>query len=97
MRIELHTDDAYVFQIDSWDLDLIGQWFAEHAKILMSANARMGDCRMRIWPSTYDESKLIPEYHREVHLTQDDLLDFAGHILAVSQKIAERDVAERDA
>jgi hypothetical protein len=87
MRVEIDDDYAYRHQIDSFDPELIGRWFAEHAKILMSANSTFGNCRMRIWPSTNEESKLIG--HQEIRMTQDGLLKLAEQILDVSKKLGD--------
>ena len=91
MRVEIYDDMAYVHRIDSDDLQLIGRWFARKAQLLMSADARMGDCRIHIWPESHDEIKLIPEYHREVRLTQEALLSLASSILEVSQLIGDQE------
>ena len=93
MRVEIYDDMACMHVIDSDDLQLIGRWFARKAQLLMSANACFGDCRMRIWPSSHDETNLIPEYHREIRLTQEAMLSFAGSILEVSQMIGDREAA----
>lgn len=87
MRIEIDDSDCYRHQIDTADPELAGRWFAEKAKLLMSADARWGQCKLRIWPSTHDEMKLIGQ--QEMTLTQDNLLAFAQHILEVSGQLGE--------
>ena len=53
MRIEIHDDMAYSHAIDSCDLDLIGRWFTEKARLLLSADVRVNHpARIHIWPST---------------------------------------------
>lgn len=80
---------AYRHSIDTGDADLAGRWAAEKFRNLMSADARFGDCRLRIWPSTHEECDLIG--HQEVKLDQDGLLSMAGVFLDASQKLAEKE------
>jgi hypothetical protein len=92
MKVEIDDDNAYRHQIDSADPELIGRWFAEKAKLLMSANAMWGNCRMRIWPSTNTESKTIGQ-GIEARFTQDSLLSLAGQILEASKMLGDLESA----
>lgn len=87
MRIEIADDVAYLHVIDTDDPAMAGQWFARKAEMLMSANSRFGDCRMRIWPSNEAETKTIGRWDNR--LTQDNLLELARHLLAVSETLGK--------
>jgi hypothetical protein len=77
--------------IDSKSLPLIGEWFSEKAALLMSANTRVNHpMRIDIWPSTHDEVQLVGHAARSMKFTQDDILAFAGHLLAVSAELGKR-------
>jgi hypothetical protein len=93
MRVEIDDDNRQRHQIDSFDPELIGRWFAEKAKLLMSADTRWGDCRMRIWPSTLDEAKTIGNPLNDVLFTQDGLLALADQILQASKKLGDLESA----
>lgn len=85
MRIEMWDGMGYSHQVDSADLDLIGRWFAEKSKLLMSADARFNHpVQLHIWPSNPDECKLIPEWHRHGHMTRDRILGLAEHLTNIS-------------
>ena len=85
MRVELVDDMAYSHVIDSDDLDLIGRWFAEKAKRLISANTMYNHpVRMHIWPSTREESKLIGGWAAPRKFIQDDILGLAVHLTNIS-------------
>ncbi len=83
MRVELFDGCGYCYQVDSMDYDLIGRWFAEHAPLVMSADVRVSP-GLRIWPTTPEESKLIPAFHRERKLTRDGILALAEHLTNIS-------------
>jgi hypothetical protein len=92
MRVEIDDSDAYRHQIDSNDPETIGRWFSEKAKLLMSADTRWGQCRLRIWPSTHAESLTIGQ-GIEAQFTQDGLLYLAGRILEASKKLGDLESA----
>jgi len=87
MRIEIDHWNCKRHSIDSQDAETIGRWAAEKFRLFMSANACIGECRMRIWPSNEIEAKTVGQPNEEL-LTQDGLLYFAGVILDASQKLA---------
>jgi len=87
MRVEIDDWNCMRHMIDSQDAETIGRWAAEKFRLLMSANACIGECRMRIWPSDQAEIELIGQPNEEL-LTQDGLLYFAGVILDASAKLA---------
>jgi len=91
VRVEIHDCWAMTHTISSRDPELIGRWFAEHAAQLMTADARMNDCRLHIWPQDHAEMELIRSSHEEWQMDQDSLLALAGHILQVSKDLAGRE------
>ena len=93
MRIEIDDFNQSRHTIDTRDPTLAGQWFVEHARMLMSNNFALGDCRLRIWPTDETETKMIGLQGREIRLTQDALLNLAGDILKVSDEIGARERA----
>lgn len=95
MRIEIWDGNSYAHVIDSADLDLIGRWFAEKAKLIMSANARFNHpAQLHIWPSGLAESDLIPAWHRNKRLTQESVLALAGHLTQISATLPHEDDPE---
>lgn len=92
MRIELDDWNAQRHSIDTMNARLAGEWFAEWAMRLMSVNAAIGDCRLRVWPSTQQENELIGQ--QDIRLNQNDMLELAGAILAVSGRLAEIEASE---
>lgn len=85
MRIEIHDCMGYCHAIDSTDLELIGRWFAEKSKIIMSANTQVNHpAPLHIWPSDKAESDLIPVWHRQTQFTQESILALAGYLTQVS-------------
>lgn len=98
MRVEIDDYVAQRHMIDSTDPELIGRWFTEKATLLMSANAALGDCRLRIWPTTHTEHEILsgPDRLRQIdyRLTQDSLLELAQRILDASHKLAELEASK---
>jgi hypothetical protein len=88
MRVQIITCDGLSLSIDSHDPKLIGAWFTEHANLLMTADARMQENRLLIWPRTHEEFGALGA-QREYRFTQDDLLELAQSILDASAKMAE--------
>ncbi len=86
MRIEIDDSNSYRHEIDTNDPILAGKWFAEKAQLLMSANYAYGQCKLRIWPSTYEETTLIG--HHEIKFTSDALLELGNHILNASKQMS---------
>lgn len=92
MRVEIWDSNAYSHAIDSADLDLIGRWFAEKAKLILSADCRYNHpAQLHIWPSTLDESKLIPEWHQHTRFTQESILSLAEHLTRISADYPHED------
>lgn len=89
MRIELHDCNAQMYRVDSFDPRVIGDWFAEHAQLLMSANAAMMPYQISIWPSTHVEANSIGQISLEARWTQDGLLYLAEKILDASKHMGE--------
>lgn len=91
MRVDIYDDMGYTHRIDSRDLKLIGQWFSEKSALLMSADTRINHpVRMDIWPEYPEEVQLVGGNQRTLRFTQDDVLEFAGHLLSVSSELGER-------
>jgi hypothetical protein len=87
MRVEIYDWNCQAYTITSRDPKLIGEWFAEHAQSLMTADAR-AEIQIRIWPQDQQEHRLIgPD--QVTRFTQDGLLHLAQVILDASQKLAE--------
>ena len=85
MKVEIWDGVGRAYVINSADFDLIGRWFAEHAKLLLSADARYNHpVQLHVWPDTAEESQLIPVYHRQSKVTQQSILTLAEHLLKVS-------------
>jgi hypothetical protein len=89
MRIEVVDWYMSARTIDTRSARLAGDWLAEQCRDLMSADTTLPDCRLRIWPSTHEEAKLIGD--QEHSINQDDLLHLAAVILTASQKLADRE------
>ena len=94
MRIEI--DDWLCQRRTIWTSDpqLAGKWLAEQARDLTSADARLGHCKLRIWPTSHDEQQHIG--HHELPMTQDALLDLASGILAASQTLADAETRKHN-
>jgi hypothetical protein len=76
---------AYMHVIDSSDLELIGRWFAEKAKLLISANATYNHpVRLHIWPVTSQEQKLMADWAGDGKFTQDTILSLASYLTNIS-------------
>jgi hypothetical protein len=73
---------AYMHVIDSADLDLIGRWFAEKAKLLISAYNH--PVRLHIWPTTPQESKLMGQWAGDRKFTQESILALASYLTNIS-------------
>ena len=63
----------------------------------MSADSRLGDCRMRIWPSTDTEISLLGARPVEERLDQDGLLTLAAWLFVARQVAASPALAGRAA
>jgi hypothetical protein len=85
VRVEIYDFRNYRHEIDTADPALAGKWAAEKFRLLMSANASIGDCRLRIWPSDLAESKTIGQH--DVMITQDNLLSLAGDFIDAAGKL----------
>ena len=96
VRIELFDELGRPHQIDSADYELIGRWFAEKAKLLMSADTRINHpVRMDIWPScaTHEaDMEVIRQAHMPIR-SSDDLLELIKGLLRLSEvwQAAERE------
>ena len=90
MRIEIYDPVGYCHTISSKNARTIGDWFAEHAAKVISADARM-QSRMRIWPDDEDDLKILRERGRTFCFSQDDLLYLAEQILNASAEIGARE------
>ena len=85
MRVELVDDMAYMHAIDSSDLDLIGRWFAEKTKLLISANAAYNyPVRLHIWPTTPQETELMGHWAGDREFTQEAILGLASYLTDIS-------------
>lgn len=95
MRVEIYSPDGQPFSITSSSPRLIGDWFAETSKHLMSADSRMQDVRMQIWPQTREEMDFLKKAQgssdvRMLWLNQDELLHLAQSILEISEAMANK-------
>lgn len=88
MRIDLDDHLQNRHTIDTADPELAGRWFSEKAAMLMSVNASMPDCRLRIWPSNEKEARMIGRQSYDSFLTPDSLLKLSGHILQFAQQLS---------
>jgi len=99
VRVEIRDCNGQAYSITSADPRIIGDWFAEHAEMLMSANTTMMPYPMYIWPQTEREQKILSGPDRlqmiEVRLTQDGLLHLAGRILEASKMLGDLENAEQ--
>jgi len=90
MKVEIWDWNRQVWSITSTNPTTIGAWFAEMADRLISADARMQDCRIHVWPQTHEEHDMLRSGNRtEYRFTQDDLLALAQCILDASAKLGE--------
>ena len=87
MRVEIYDEVMRGHTIGSKNPRLIGEWFAEHAELIMSADARTM-AQIRVWPEDDEEMSLIG---RQLHarFTQDGLLVLAQVILDAAAKLGE--------
>jgi hypothetical protein len=85
MRAEIRDWAGQSHVIDSQDPELVGRWFVEKALRLMAVNAAVGECRLRIWPSTREEQAAIGRH--DSLLTGDGLRKLAESILSVSGRL----------
>lgn len=87
IRIDIQDPVGRTRSITSKNARIIGDWFAEHARELMSADVREYT-QIRIWPESQDEFKLIgPD--PMIRFTQDGLLYLAEKILDASKQLAD--------
>lgn len=91
MRVEIADWMGRPYTISSKNAKLIGDWFAEHAGRLMTADSRLA-IQIRIWPDDEDEFKLIGR-DQVISFTQDGLLHWAEKILEASKKLGELEEA----
>jgi hypothetical protein len=94
VRVELTDCNGYPAMITSQNPKLIGDWFAEHAPGLMTADCR-SQARIAIWPQSHEEMKTIGQQHTAVTFTQDGLLYLAGQILEAAQALGEIEAGDR--
>lgn len=89
MRVEIYDQVMRNHTIGSKNPRLIGEWFAEHAALIMSADAR-DMAQIRIWPEDEEEMEMFRNGHRNpLRFKQDDLLFLAEQILDYSKKLAD--------
>ena len=94
MRVELIDDINYIHIIDSEDLDLIGRWFAEKVKRLISANVTYNHpVRMHIWPTTVQEHNLIGHWQTSRPFTQENILALAEYLTNISSELLSSEKA----
>jgi len=90
MRIEIYDPNMQSHTLGSKNPRLIGDWFAEHAARLMSADSR-NLTQIRIWPEDEEEIKLIGNASwLAVRFSQDGLLYLAEKILDASKALADQ-------
>lgn len=92
MKVEIWDMVRRAHTITSRDPRIIGDWFAEKAAEIMSADSRMQECRIVVWPETHEECQLVGMASEQLSFTQDNLLYLAQKILEVSQKLADQEV-----
>lgn len=92
MKIELEDWLGQLRVIWTQDPALAGQWLAEQARDLMSGDARLPRCQLRIWPTSDAERAAIGRH--DFQITQENLLELASGTLEASQAIADREEAE---
>ena len=90
MRVEIDDWMRQRYTIDSGNAVTIGKWAAEQFSKLMTADARLQDCRIQVWPSSPEEAELIGQPPR-YKFTQDDLLALAEVILEASKRLADKE------
>jgi hypothetical protein len=86
VRIEIYDSVMRSHVIGSKNARLIGDWFAEHAALLMSADSRELT-QIRIWPEDDEEIRIVGGHARNLRFTQDDLLYLAEQILNASKAL----------
>jgi hypothetical protein len=93
MRIELQDCNGHGYQCTSSDPATIGRWFAEHAELLMSADARVMPYPLYIWPQDAREQEILSGPARlqaiQARMTQDGLLELAQVILDAAARLGE--------
>jgi hypothetical protein len=92
MRVEIWDWSRQAYRIDSANPATIGKWFAEISGRLMTADARMQDCRIMVWPESQEEFAPL-QRQRYYTYTQDDLLELSQAILDISAKLGEMEGA----
>jgi len=96
VRVELYDWNAQAYVITSQNAALIGDWFAEQAGNLMTADSRL-QVQIRIWPQSEAEAKTIGVQGLTEKLTQDGLLHLADVILKAAAKLADMESADAGA
>lgn len=89
MRVEIFDADSQAHVISSYDPRIIGDWFAEHARLLITSDTRMLPYKINIWPSTHEEFQAVGSMSLTVNFTQDGLLHLAEAILEASKKLGD--------
>jgi hypothetical protein len=88
VRIEIDDSNCQRHTISTLDMTTAGRWAAEHFTRLMSADARFGDCRLRIWPDTYEEMDLIGS--QEVRLDVEGLDELCRVFWNAAERLADK-------
>ena len=88
MRVEIQDWNGYGYTISSRNPALVGQWFAEQAAHLMTADSRM-QIHIQIWPQDAEEHEVLGQQALTAKMTQDGLLELADHILKASQRAGD--------
>jgi hypothetical protein len=93
MQITIQDCNGLMYRCDSTDPRIIGDWFAEHANLLMSADTRMMPYPLTIYPQTPRERAILSGPERvqaiEAKFTQEGLLELAQKILDASARLGE--------
>jgi hypothetical protein len=92
VRVEIQDWNGHGYTISSRNPALVGEWFAEQAAHLMTADSRM-QIRIQIWPQDADEAKLIGAQSLSSPMTQDGLLHLADCILTAAARAGELESA----
>jgi hypothetical protein len=96
MRIEMRDTLGQPHVIDSADYELIGRWWAEKAKLFMSADTRiLHPFQVDIWPSGATHAadiEVIKQANMPIR-SADGLLEFIKGLLRLSEvwQAAERE------
>jgi hypothetical protein len=89
VRVELWAWDGQTYGITSQRPDLIGEWFADTARQLMTADSRC-EIRIRIWPQTKQEFEAVGNT-AEIPFTRPGLQALADRIATVAQLAPDPD------